>query len=383
MPQIGPETTQITIFDSFDAAKSVWMEFEHEADCYAFQSFNWLSNWHLKLGSEPQVQVFIVYVEYPAGRPLMLLPLGIQKRGIASCLVWLGGVISDYLGPLISKDYSRTFNASRFEILWKDIQSELPHFDAVLLEKQPESIAGQHNPFLFLHCEPHTCSAHSTSLTGPLDSFLKTKRSSRWLSGERRKERRLGEQGTLSFLIGKEQQDIERILAEMARQKSASYKEMGVSNLFEQQSYRDFFECMSRLHTRDCFVHVCTLMLDQRILTTHWGLVYKNRFYFIMPTYDNSAYARYSPGNILLRHMFEWCIENDVQVFDFLAGDEAYKDLWCDQTLKLYSHFDSHTWKGFLFIWPVRLQRRIKRGIKGSPVLFRLAGYMRKLLSRF
>jgi CelD/BcsL family acetyltransferase involved in cellulose biosynthesis len=83
-------------------------------------------------------------------------------------------------------------------------------------------------------------------------------------------------------------------------------------------------------------VHFSALTLDDRILATLWGLVYKGRFYHLFPTYARGELTRYSPGNSLLRRVFEWCFANTVRIFDFTIGDEAYKYDWCDQELRLF-----------------------------------------------
>jgi len=377
-----PDQIKITIFDSFDAVSSVWNWFEREGDCYAFQSMRWLRNWYVLIGSKSNVQVCLVLVECPEGQPLMLLPLGIRKRGFISYLVWLGGTITDYQAPLLSKDCTQRLSASLFARIWRDVQMKLPHFDAVFLERQPEFVVAQKNPFLSMPCAPHASSAHSTQLSGTLESFIKEKRGSKWNSTERRKERRLAEQGQLAFVVAGGQDDIDRILPAMMRQKSQSYTELGVTDLFEQDRYRDFFKYMSEHHIEDSFVHLSALTLDGRILATHWGLVYKGRFYHLMPTYERGEYTRYSPGNILMRYMFEWCIQNGVQIYDFTVGDEPYKYEWRDQELQLFDCLQPLTMRGFLYVWPISLQRRLKRKIKRSPALSKVFYFCRAQIAK-
>jgi CelD/BcsL family acetyltransferase involved in cellulose biosynthesis len=100
------------------------------------------------------------------------------------------------------------------------------------MEKQPEFIGSQKNPFHCLPCIPNASSAHYAHLGDSLETFLQTRRGNRWLSGERRKERRLGEHGVLGYHVAKSLQDVKRLLPEMMAQKSQSYQEMGVRDLF-------------------------------------------------------------------------------------------------------------------------------------------------------
>lgn len=372
---------KIAVFHSFDDVESLWRTVEKTGDCFAFQTFDWLKNWYAFIGKETGLQLCIVTVEYPSGQPLILLPLGIQRRCFVSCLVWLGGDLSDYHGPLLSKDYSNSLVAVPFDKLWSDIRTRLPPHNAVDLQKQPEFIGGQKNPFLCLPRTPHPSSAHFTQLVGPIDSFIKSKRSNRWIQGLRRKQRRLQGLGELEFIVATKEQDIERFLSEMISQKAMSYNEMGVVNLFKKQGYLDFFYHMSRHYHDNSFVQLCALTLNNQILATHWGLIYKKRFYHLFPAYARNEFTRYSPGIILFRNMFKWGIEHGIEISDFTVGDEPYKYDWCDHELRLYDHLKATTARGLLYVAPVKLQRLLKRKIKQTPILFSIAKYLRKWIA--
>ena len=373
---------RISVFESIDAAEVIWKWFEQNGDCYAFQNFHWLKHWYNLIGRNLTIRVQIVLVESVDGKPLMLLPLGIQKRSIASCLIWLGGQISDYQGALLSSDCSERLTERLFLVIWKAIQETLPHFDANVLEKQPELIGTQKNPLLYLSCEPHASSAHYTQLSKPLNAFVKTRRSNKWLSGVRRKQRRLAEHGKIEFTVLMQGKDVQITVDTMILQKSQSYKKLGVADIFEEHGHRDFVKTLSDNQTENGFVYLCKLTLDERIIATHWGLIYKQRFYHLFPTYEHGIFAKYSPGNILLLNMFEWCIQNGVCIYDFTVGDEPYKDHWCDQKLNMYDHFQASTFRGLLYIWPLRLQRKLKRRIKQSPFLWRAFTTLRSSVSR-
>ena len=377
-----PDEIKTTIYDSFDKVSAVWNWFEQEGDCYAFQSFNWTRNWYELIGKGAGVRAYLVLIEYPKGHPVMLLPLGIQQMGPASCLIWLGGKIADYQGPLLSKNCAETLNINLFNHVWRDVLEKLPEFDAIFFENQPEFIAKQKNPFLFIPCQPHPSSAHFTRIEGDIESFIKQKRSKKSIATERAKQRRLSSKGVLDFIVASKHEEISPILDTMMQQKSESYRKLGVTDLFNQHQYRAFFEYMSEHHIKDSFIHLCALKLDKQILATHWGMVYKKRFYIFMPTYAHDELARYSPGNILLRKIFEWCISNDVEICDFTTGDERYKYHWCDQELKLYDCFQPQTIKGILYVWPTRLQRTLKRKIKHSPTMSKVFFSLRTRISK-
>ena len=54
---------------------------------------------------------------------------------------------------------------------------------------------------------------------------------------------------------------------------------------------------------------------------TVWGLAHQVRFYYLLPTYENDELSRYSPGNLLPRQLFDWCLARNMDVFALKAGD--------------------------------------------------------------
>ena len=71
---------------------------------------------------------------------------------------------------------------------------------------------------------------------------------------------------------------------------------------------------------------VATLRLDRRVIAAGLSYWHKGRRYYTMCHYD-PAYARFSPGKILMRGVIEHTFR-DKGVFCFGAGAHAYKARW-------------------------------------------------------
>ena len=259
----------------------------------------------------------------------------------------------------------------------------MPDHDAVVYSKNNQKfINGQRNPFAALKCRPHPSNAHLAHLADSFDGFLKQARSPKSLSTERRKRRKLEQHGQLSFSVAQHQDDFERVLQTTFRQKSVSYRELGVTDLFADTTYREFVEHLSREHAVDGFIHLSWLEQNDRILATHWGLVHGKRFYYLLPTFERGPLARFSPGNIHLQHLLEWCIDNDLEVFDFTVGDEEYKLQWRDTQLNLLDHMQGVSIRGYLYVAFVSARNELKRRIKASSTLRRAFLSLRSFRAR-
>ncbi|MEQ1529502.1 MAG: GNAT family N-acetyltransferase [Methylococcales bacterium] len=375
-----PTDFHIRLFSSFAAAAEAWHDFESQADNYVFQSFDWLNTWYETVADKSAITPCITLVEYPKDQGLMLLPLAVQNRSGWLCLVWLGGQISDYHAPLLTPNGAQRLNQQLFSQLWQAIQRQLPKFDAICLEKQPEFIAKQRNPFTYLPCTANASNAHFTYLAGNLEQFLKNTISNNAIKSTRRSLRRIEDHGKVDFVIANQTEQIQALLATMIAQKSRSYQELGVANLFAGPGVTEFFQKMTLAYIGQ-LIQLSALTLNDRVLACHWGLVYKKRFYYLYPTYERDDLSKYSPGTLLLWQLFAWCMEQGIEVYDFTIGDEAYKDKWCSEQLQLYDFYQAVTVKGYLYLWPLTVLKKLKRSIKHQPTLWKTAQALRAKLA--
>ena len=373
---------RIRVFDSFAGLESAWRTLERDGFAYAFQTWPWVTAWQEHVGARGAVAPCPVLIESTAGEPLMALPLGVRRAGRVTVLEWLGGDLSDYHAPLLRELPAALQSPEAFGALWRRVLDALPRCDVIRFERQPATIGPLENPFLLPGCTLNPNRAHAAGLEGTLDDFLDAKRSASWRRKERRKERRLADHGEVKFVLATRPEEIDEILPEMIRQKSRSYRDLGVTDLFAVPGYRDFVTALTRKHAADGFVFLCALEVGGRLAATYWGVVYGRRFYHLLPTYAVDELTRYAPGNVLLRRMFEWCLTNGIEVFDFTSGDDDYKAPWCDRSLLLYDYFEGVSPRGKTSVAAIRLKHGLKKRIKRSPVLLASARRVRASLGR-
>ncbi len=365
---------RIRVFESLEEAESIWRSLECSGSCYVFQTYDWVWLWHQTVGMHRHFAPCPVVIDGPREQPLMLLPLAVRGQGMLRTLTWLGDELADYLGPLLADDFGRRSDDLDLSVIWPEVLDRLPQHDLMLLERQPAIIGDESNPMSRLRHQPHAARAHYTALGDSLDGFLKSRRSNRSLSNDRRKHKRLNDRGTLKFVVV-DTDKLTRFLPEMMAQKSRSYREMGVTDLFAAPEHRNFIEQLSIRCPQ--LVVFFALTLDDETLSTLWGLSHTGRFYHLFPTYERNEYSDYGPGNILLRHVFEWCIDNGIRVYDFTVGDEQYKSHWCDRDIDLFDTIRATSLRGWLPALALRIARRAKRKIKASPRLYALATRLR------
>lgn len=379
-------TARHRLLPTFTEAETIWKKLEAAAPTSPFQSFAWLSEWYRCIGEAEGVSLALVLVEGPDNTPWMLLPMGIHRGGLGRVLSWLGGELSDYLGPLIGPECPDSTLGDEFPALWRAITKVLPAFSYAHLERQPERISGRKNPFSRLDWRENPSRSHQTVLGPDWKAYYHSKSSARTRQTDRRKQRRLEDAGVIRFeVVGAGQAaDVLRVLF---AQKSQSYRELGVDDLFANARYREFLEGVTRASNREGqgpeggkpLVHLSCLWVGHRIVATHFGLVHQGRFYCLLPTYERSELTPHSPGALLRLRLLQWACENGMLEFDFTVGDEPYKDRWCEVSVPLYDGLvGASTW-GRACTAALRAGSALKRELKASPEIYPVLVRLRAL----
>jgi CelD/BcsL family acetyltransferase involved in cellulose biosynthesis len=352
--------TRLSIYQSFEECESLWRTAVETCSCFVFQTFEWLSTWYSTIGQAEGVRAYIVRLADDTGRTLLILPLGIYRRKGLRFLCFLGGVVTDYNVALIDPEFAGNISKMEFSTLWRSILDLLPSVDVVWLQRMPDTVEGTRNPMITLAGTQHTENAYAATLPADLATF-KAKRSTKLFSDNRRRRRRLSEKGRIDVSIPVAPADAIETLETMARQKSRRWRESRGRDLFALPGYLQFYKILTKTSFQSGRVHLSCLRLNGQMLATHWGLVFKRRFYWLMPGYQAGEWTRYSVGRLLLENVVEWCISEQISVFDLTVGDESFKFDWADHSLALYEHLDRRSLKGALFVAAYRIRVRLKQ----------------------
>ena len=350
----------VAVIDGFEQAEPLWRAAEETADLHIYQRFDWLHDWHRLVGATQGVQPCFVVLEDTSRQPLALLPLAIERRGPWRVLTWMGAEFFDYHTPLLMPDAWLTFRDIGTEAVWDLIRPHLEKVDYADFERQPALIEGQPNPFHHLSSLPCTQSAHHTRLLGDWSSYYAEKRGRRTRHNDRRKRKKLENEGQLNFVVAESPDQIDRIITAMIRQKEDYAEAIGKTNLLEKSGYASFLKEKAKVGLGDGSIIVCSLELDGEILAAQWGAVHQKRLYSIVASYADGPHNRLSPGDHLLRDLMSWCFDHGIEIFDFTYGDEPYKLAWCEHHVTLYRS-----------LLPITVWGKVKTSVLRSQILLR------------
>jgi CelD/BcsL family acetyltransferase involved in cellulose biosynthesis len=344
-----PPGTELTVVRSFDVIESRWRHAQTHCPGYGFQSFDWLHTWQQTIGTAQGWSPYLVELTDTQHRTLMLLPLGVRIRHGVRTLSFLGGEVTDYNLGLFDPAFIDSLDDRSFEQLWQQVLGALPAVDLIRLRRMPHQIGTINNPFARLPRASHTENAHAATLPETFAQF-KQSRSPRLFADTRRKARRLAELGEVRISIDESGPGRAAAVAAMARQKSRRWRQTGGRDLFAEPGYLAFYETLAANGLGGGTIMMSALYVDDHIVASHWGMCYQQRFYWLMPGYEDGEWERRSVGRILLDALVQWAVAEKLTVFDLTVGDDAYKQQWADHLLPLYALNAARTPAGALIL---------------------------------
>jgi CelD/BcsL family acetyltransferase involved in cellulose biosynthesis len=330
-PAAAP-TFRLAVHEDIAAFDGLWPRTDTSpiAASYVFQRADLLAVWRDTIGAARATQPVFTAIFDRHDRPLMLLPLGIERRHGIRILGFLDGGVCDYNAPVLFPG-GACLNADDMRQVWEALTRVLPPFDLALFDKMPGEIRGMPNPLLELGARVRAPSGHVATLDGTWEEF-----SAKRLPRRRhtlRKRRRLTELGNLRFTIAATAAERARLFDATMRQKSRQLAEIRGASVRD-PGFREFYSALAADPHGP--VHLSGLQVDDNVIATHLGLLAENRFYFLVPAYEGGEWSRFSAGRILIEDLIEWCFANRVEIFDFGIGDEPYKLEYRDRDLPLY-----------------------------------------------
>jgi CelD/BcsL family acetyltransferase involved in cellulose biosynthesis len=372
---------QLSLHGDLAEVEAEWRAFEAQADCTAFQSFDWLSAWQRHIGAGEGRQPAIV-IGRQNGQTLFILPL-MLSTGALRRVEWLGEFLINAGAPLLARDFAKRVSAAQFTVLWGEIEqllrSRLNH-DLLDLGKIPETVGAQANPMRALAMTPHANDSYLVRLTGTWDEFYAAKRSSSWRKTDKKKRNRLAKFGDVQFATVTERADIERTIDALIEQKKSSYASLGVANMFEWPGYRDFYIDLATDPKRHGLVHVSNISVGGTIVAASFGLIMHGNYDYVLAGYSMGEMEACSPGTIHLQELMKLFLERGFTTFDFNIGDEPYKREWFDVETKMYDYVAPATLRGQAAAAMMRVSRAIKRFIKRNPSIWPVIRKARSLI---
>jgi CelD/BcsL family acetyltransferase involved in cellulose biosynthesis len=372
---------RIEMATEIGAAEASWRALQTNATLFTpFQRFDFLAAWQRHVGARENVTPCIVSAFDAAGRPLALLPLGVQSENGVRVARFLGDKHATFNMPLLARDALAA--PGLMDQVLAGLRRHADRPDLLALLRQPARWEGIANPMATLPCQPAVNPCPLLLLPpGAAPNDLVSNSFRRRLKG---KERKLQASAGYRYTIARSDDEIHRILDAFFVIKPLRMAAQKLPNVFAEPGVRDFVydACLSLQPGGGRTIEIHALECDEEVIAIFAGVADGRRFSMMFNTYTVSPQSKYSPGLILLRNIIDHYAGQGYDAIDLGIGSDDYKLLFCKDDEPLFDSFLPLTGRGTLAAFGLSSLNHAKRVVKRNPALAQMAHLLRGAFQR-
>jgi hypothetical protein len=187
-------------------------------------------------------------------------------------------------------------------------------------------------------------------------------------SSFRRAKRKAHNIGPIDYeVLAPEPCELPLLLAESLRVEAAGWKGRTGSALLSDLNRRQFYEKYAAIASTKRILRLCFMRIGGVVAATQIAVESGGRFWLLKVGYDE-AFARCSPGHLLMVETLRYAAQRGLRTFEFLGSAEPWTQVWTQQVRPCVSVWAypnncrgvaAFTWDAVRFGWE-RLQRQFR-----------------------
>lgn len=186
-------------------------------------------------------------------------------------------------------------------------------------------------------------------LNGEWKDF-ESRMSSQRRSGLRRSLRRLHQEGDVVFqFVSPGPGDVDNYLGEVFAVESSGWKGRTGTAVARREDTRRFFNLYCSSTSKSGILRLGFLKVNRKVIAAMIGVEYAQRFWILKIGYDE-AWARCSPGILLIHESIHQAFLNNLEAYEFLGNNEPWIHMWTQ---------DLHSYVSY-YVYPVSIQGLIQ-----------------------
>ena len=111
------------------------------------------------------------------------------------------------------------------------------------------------------------------------------------------------------------------------------WQSVNIRGMFSTTKMKEFYRDIASQFLKRNWLHFSCLAVDNNMASGEYGFVYNRKFYALTWAYA-TRYSKYGVGHLHEMYLIKCAINNHLQEFDFLKGEEPYKFHWTKSTRK-------------------------------------------------
>ena len=363
------QTTGLTRARDFESLREEWSELAEQCpDATIFQSQEWLSSWWEHLGRRTIGRKLLLIIVRQDGKLVGLAPLmtsfwqGTPLRRVS----FLGVGVSDYQDVLALPDQEETVCQAVYDYLGRAAYWQVADFaqmrEGGVLRRNPprngsldyQDSAGENCPFLELP-------KGEKDAGDPWEALL-SRYSKKFRSNLRYYDRALDKGYSVQRGVAATEKELDEALAALFDLHQRRWNERWLPGVLGSGPVREFHRAVARKFLQRGWLRLHTLALDGEIVAALYCFAYKDRTAYYQGGFEPTL-GRLSLGTTLTGHAIRLAMQEGRAQFDFLRGDEPYKERWTGGRYRV-NHRRVAARRGTLFLAPAAGVAKLEQSIE-------------------
>ena len=314
---------EVRSYSELIAMKDKWKNALEKCEHSVFLTWEWLSTWWKHFGKNKRLLVLIAEEN---GRIVGMAPLMYSVHTIfglrQGMIQFIGSPHSDY-NDFILTDKNQDWKMLFFDHLnnlfenWSILElTDIPENGNSIsfLRKLSSSIRPLYEcPYSLL---PKSYAALLSSLKPKFRKDME------------RYSRRLKRDGLKAHFVDySERPKIAEGMNSLFDLHQKRWKQKGFPSALDDPDVRSFNLDIAKLFSKEGWLGLYSFEISGKPAAMLYGFKYEHKYYAYIQGID-PAYLKYSVGNLLILHVMNKCIQDQITQFDFLRGAEDYKKRW-------------------------------------------------------
>ena len=352
----------IDTFDTFCGLENVWNELLSKSDIdIPFMTFEYLCFWWKLYGSAQQPLILVVK---DAGAIVAVAPLMRKKiiwRGLpVTAITFLANYHSMRTGLIVAHEKENLFTLI-FDYVRQHYLFDMFSFDLFIKNTATDRL---------LRAALGTTHMKYVAMQGELSPYIavagdwaayEESRSKKFLKNIKYRNNLFARDGgyEITDFSGEHIEESLQMVMQVS-QKTAQYaQKTAIVNSSDSTTYHT---ALARMAAQSGWLRISGLRHKGVFIAFEFKLLYKKTVYLLKVGFD-TAYARFAPGTILLRHSIQGSFSEKYQEFNFLGKNEPHKMEWTSSLREnqKYWIFNDTAYGRFLCFWEMNVVAEIKR----------------------
>lgn len=370
---------QTVLAEDIQVAASSWKQLMAGGFGNPYQSPGWLAAWSETIGRDLDVTPVIATVQLD-GKPVLLLPLGLQNSAGTRTLSFLGYQNGNQNTAIWDREFYRSVTEGQIlEVLTtvcRDAEADL-----LLLQNVPETWNGRRHPLVLDGATPSPSPIFTRRLADDFETLFRETHSKSSRKNLLRKQRHLQSVDGYRVIRAETETDVRNGFEAFLEQRSKRAQEAGIPNVFATASARQFLERLLGLAGADSSyrdLDLWFLEADGKIRSTYLCAQGGGTIHAYSNSVAHDALLPNSPGLVLIKEIIERaCSDPQTTELDLGLGEERYKTSWAEP-VPLRDSRMAVSLKGNIKKNLEALRLQAKSAVRNSDVLWPLVRQMRR-----